>query len=102
MKNEVVYAGFDVGTNTPLAGKGSHDHITSYTHYMLAGRHCQHVESSSSGDVATSCSNSLEDYLNTLTVSCEGDESEAAILTWTPDDNTPDLVYYQVINTISY
>ena len=63
---------------------------------MLAGRHCQHVETSSSGNVATSCSNSLEDYLNTLTVSCEGDESEAAILTWTPDDNTPDLVYYQV------
>ena len=54
------------------------------------------MESSSSGDVATSCSSSLEDYLNTLTVSCEGDESEAATLTWTPDDNTPDLVYYQV------
>ncbi|XP_065916176.1 protein Skeletor, isoforms B/C-like [Dysidea avara] len=81
-KNEVVYAGFDVDTNTPLA----------------AGRHCQHVETSSSGNVATSCSNSLEDYLNTLTVSCEGDESEAAILTWTPDDNTPDLVYYQCAN----
>jgi len=63
---------------------------------MLAGRHCQHMETSSSGQVATSCSSSLEDYLNTLTVSCEGDESEAAILTWTPDDNTPDLVYYQV------
>ncbi|XP_065916173.1 protein Skeletor, isoforms B/C-like [Dysidea avara] len=82
MKNEVVYAGFDVDTNTPLA----------------AGRHCQHVETSSSGNVATSCSSSLEDYLNTLTVSCEGDESEAAILTWTPDDNTPDLVYYQCAN----
>ena len=52
-KNEVVYADFDKDTNTPLAGKGSHDHITSYTHYMLAGRHCQHVETSSSGNVAT-------------------------------------------------
>ncbi|XP_065916181.1 protein Skeletor, isoforms B/C-like [Dysidea avara] len=77
--NEVVYAGYDVGNNIPLA----------------AGRHCQHVETSSSGDVATSCSSSLEDYLNTLNVSCEGDESEAAILTWTPDDNTPNVVYYQ-------
>ena len=63
---------------------------------LSAGRHCQHVETSSSGGVATSCSSNLEDYLNTLNVSCEGDESEAAILTWTPDDNTPDLVYYQV------
>ena len=63
---------------------------------MLAGRHCQHLETSSSGDVATNCSSRLDDYLNTLTVSCQGDESEAAILTWTPDDNTPDLVYYQV------
>ena len=54
------------------------------------------METSSSASVATNCSSSLEDYLNTLTVSCEGDESEAAILTWTPDDNTPDLVYYQV------
>jgi len=31
-----------------------------------------------------------------LTVSCEGDESEAARLTWTPDVNTPSVVYYQV------
>ncbi|XP_065916178.1 protein Skeletor, isoforms B/C-like [Dysidea avara] len=77
--NETVYAGYDVDTNTPLA----------------AGRHCQHLETSSSGDVATNCSSRLDDYLNTLTVSCQGDESEAAILTWTPDDNTPDLVYYQ-------
>ncbi|XP_065916179.1 protein Skeletor, isoforms B/C-like [Dysidea avara] len=77
--NEVVYAGYNVDTNTPLA----------------AGRHCQHVESSSSGGVATSCSSNLEDYLNTLNVSCEGDESETGTLTWTPDDNTPDLVYYQ-------
>ena len=29
-------------------------------------------------------------------MTCEGDESEAAILTWTPDENTPDVVYYQV------
>jgi len=64
--------------------------------HLLAGRHCQHVETSSSGDAATDCDSTLEDYLNTLTVSCEGDESEAVTLTWTPDDNTPDLVYYQV------
>ena len=54
------------------------------------------METSSSASAATNCSSSLEDYLNTLTVSCEGDESEAAVLRWIPDDNTPALVYYQV------
>ena len=42
------------------------------------------------------CDSNLQDYLDTLSVSCQGDESEAAILTWTPDENTPDVVYYQV------
>ena len=50
--------------------------------------------------MATDCNSGLEDYLKTLDVSCVGDESEAAILTWTPDDSTPDLVYYQVINIL--
>ena len=54
------------------------------------------METSSSGDVAATCSSSLEDYLNTLDVSCEGDEGDVGILTWTPDENTPDVVYYQV------
>ena len=42
------------------------------------------------------CDSNLQDYLDTLNVSCQGNESEAAILTWTPDENTPDVVYYQV------
>ena len=42
------------------------------------------------------CSSNLQDYLDTLSVSCQGNESEAAILTWTPDEDTPDVVYYQV------
>jgi len=54
------------------------------------------VETDRSGDVATDCNSSLEDYLDTLDVTCEGEESEAAILEWTPDDDTPDVVYYQV------
>ena len=54
------------------------------------------METERSGAVATNCNSRLEDYLDTLSVSCEGDESEAAILTWTPDENTPDVVYYQV------
>ena len=61
-----------------------------------AGRYCSHVETASSGAVAEDCDRNLQDYLDTLTVTCEGEESEVAVLTWTPDENTPDVVYYQV------
>ena len=54
------------------------------------------METAASEGVATNCDSTLEDYQNTLEVTCEGDESEAAILTWTPDENTPDVVFYQV------
>ena len=64
--------------------------------YNAAGRHCAHEETAQSESVAMDCNSNLQDYLDTLTVSCQGDESEAAILTWTPDENTPDVVYYQV------
>ena len=63
---------------------------------LIAGRHCQVVETSSSATPATQCSSTLQDYLDTLTVSCQGTEDEAATLTWTPDEDTPDTVYYQV------
>ena len=69
----------------------------SFIHYS-AGRFCSHVETALSASVAMECNSTLQEYLNTLNVRCEGDESEAAILTWTPDENTPDVVYYQVSN----
>ena len=61
-----------------------------------AGRYCAHEETAGSASVALDCDSTLQDYLDTLSVSCVGDESDAAILTWTPDENTPDVVYYQV------
>ena len=61
-----------------------------------AGRHCEHEETDRSESVALNCGSTLQDYLDTLSVTCVGDESDAAILTWTPDENTPDVVYYQV------
>ena len=63
---------------------------------IAAGRHCQYVETASSANVATECSSTLQDYQNSLRVSCQGSASEAANLTWTPNENTPDTVYYQV------
>ena len=97
-----MYAGFDVATNTPLAGKQAdyQHHLAIYIYYEMkmftAGRYCSHEETASSGAVAEDCDKNLQDYLDTLTVTCEGEDSEAAILTWTPDENTPDVVYYQV------
>ena len=64
--------------------------------FNSAGRYCSHEETAGSESVALDCDSTLQDYLDTLSVSCEGDESDAAILTWTPDENTPDVVYYQV------
>ena len=65
----------------------------------LAGRYCAYEETAQSKSIAMDCNSSLQDYLDTLSVSCQGDESEAAILTWTPNENTPDVVYYQVRNS---
>lgn len=36
------------------------------------------------------------DYRQTLTLKCASDGS-AGTFTWTPDANTPDIVYYQVL-----
>jgi len=70
--------------------------LKSYANVFLAGRFCEHFETATSGEVDLDCNSSLQDYLDTLNVACQGDESEAAILTWTPDIDTPDVVYYQV------
>jgi hypothetical protein len=43
---------------------------------------------------------SYEDYFNTLDTSCASDSSitgAAAILEFTPDEDTPDLIYYQCV-----
>ena len=70
--------------------------VHSYANFNLAGRYCSHEETAGSESVAMDCDSTLQDYLDTLSVSCVGAESDTAILTWTPDENTPDVVYYQV------
>ena len=65
-----------------------------------AGRLCEHIETDQSASVAADCNSELQEYLDTLDVMCLSDGSEAAILTWTPDENTPDVVYYQVSSPI--
>ena len=39
----------------------------------------------------------FQDYFATLERSCDSTgEPQPGILVWTPDENTPDIVYYQV------
>ena len=76
--------------------------VHSYANFNLAGRYCSHEETAESESVALDCNSTLRDYLDTLNVSCVGAESDAAILTWTPDENTPDIVYYQVRKMLMY
>ena len=38
----------------------------------------------------------FQDYFNTLNLTCDGTRiTDAGVLVWTPDEDTPDIVYYQ-------
>ena len=72
--------------------------ITSLSHATLSvGPLCEHQSTSSSGPVNENCEMTFQDYFNTLNLTCNGARfTEAGVLVWTPDENTPDIVYYQV------
>ena len=56
------------------------------------GRYCEYknIRGDRSSEFDT-----FDDYKSSLKLEC--DEGEAGSFTWTPDENTPDVVYYQVI-----
>jgi len=61
------------------------------TSCYTVGRYCEYM------NVAGDRSNeftSFEQYMGTLTLEC--DDGQPGTFTWTPDENTPDTVYYQV------
>ncbi len=62
----------------------------------VAGRLCSCIEGARGAAVREGCG-SREDYEESLECSCD-ESGEPAILTWTPDENTPDTLYYQVIS----
>ncbi len=62
----------------------------------IVGRFCELGETTAARATRETCG-SLDDYLRDLATSepiC--DSGEPGVLRWTPDENTPDLVYYQV------
>ena len=65
--------------------------------YPSVGPLCEHQSTQSSGSVSENCQMTFQDYFATLNLTCAGTRiSDAGILVWTPDENTPDIVYYQV------
>lgn len=75
--NHQVYAGIDFRSGFPDPSPGT-------------GRYCEWKHKTV--DVAEMVS-SVEEYKRTLYLDCE--EGQFGLFTWTPDDNTPDVVYYQ-------
>ena len=70
----------------------------SSSNIMLAavGHYCEFEESAAARTSRETCG-SLSDYLGELSTAgpmCES--GEPGILTWTPDEDTPNVVYYQV------
>ena len=73
-----VYAGISFKNSVPDPSPG-------------AGRYCELVINEID---QPNHSNSIEEYRKTLNLVCE--PGNVATFVWTPDNNTPDLVYYQV------
>ncbi len=62
--------------------------------FNLVGRLCELRESAAARNARERCRD-LGVYLNELSTP-ECAEGEPGTITWTPNDNTPDLLYYQV------
>ena len=57
------------------------------------GALCEYSESGASENIRQTCG-SYADYITSLSRTCQ--PGQPGRLVWTPDDTTPDLVYYQV------
>lgn len=62
-----------------------------YIAYFTVGRFCEYRNTA--GDRSGEFT-SFDQYVDTLTLGC--DVGIPGTFTWTPDENTPDIVYYQV------
>ena len=65
---------------------------------QIVGRLCQLTETTASQNTRDNCSD-LQTYIDTLETPASCNSGEPGKLVWTPDENTPDLVYYQVYIT---
>jgi len=65
--------------------------------HLIVGQLCQLMETGSSSNIRQSCS-PLQSYLTSLSSSCNS--GDPGTLIWTPDESTPNTVYYQVLQTL--
>ena len=70
-------------------------HVLINIFTQTVGRLCQLLETPASQNTRESCSD-LQTYIDTLETPASCNSGEPGKLVWTPDENTPDLVYYQV------
>jgi len=105
--NQIQYYPFYV-TNSPEGGGGQNENeLNTPTHMIYAGvtfrrgspdpspgagRYCEWKHRS--GSDSASEVNSIEEYKETLRLECR--PGSPAVFTWSPDYQTPDVVYYQV------
>ena len=61
--------------------------------FTAVGPLCELSDTAQSEGIRQSCG-SYDDYISNLSSTCQG--GDPGELVWTPDDSTPDLVYYQV------
>ena len=72
------------------------NHVIAYpTQSYTVGPLCQWVETDSAVYTRESC-NTLEAYINTLMTTGSCEFTQPGRLVWTPNEDTPDIVYYQV------
>ena len=64
---------------------------------LVVGRLCQSTETESATNIREGCG-PLDSYLSALDSSCGN--GGPGIFDWTPDEDTPDVVYYQVSRMI--
>ncbi len=72
--------------------------LIHYCLIIIVGQLCELTETpTTSQNTRESCSSNLQDYLDTLSISSACATAQPGILVWTPDETTPDTVYYQVL-----
>ena len=105
LQNETVFAGFDendqeIGGNNFFVIHREICLFPYFLYYYTVGRLCQLRETAASEKARNNCSD-LQTYIDTLETPASCNSGEPGILVWRPDENTPDLVYYQVYHVFT-
>ena len=62
---------------------------------------CSYIETNASVSLRENCGSTVQQYVNSLKRRCDKTPPIPNEVVFTPDRNTPDVVYYQVIYTMT-